>query len=684
MGARAAQDSLDAPPEIQGAVTRLLSRSPLKSRKQTILAAYRKLDLHAAGKNFSRGINTGKPWKMSDIDGDEDADIEEYVLWLLSWDLSKQAQPVVAFVEIFGEELGLLLQTTSHHFTGSLNVAQTMCEDDDEHDASDGSIADDVHTPLANKLRRALEDSYKVMNMARVRADAEKAEREKSSSLTAGAKVMLINLKSRPELNCVSATLLSRCKPPVESAHCEERWIIRLESGEQLAAKKMNMVVTGLPQSSVQEQQLDDVEAFKQAVAAASSVLDAVLRESIEPRPSKALRRLLREAYVFRGNLRVMKNMRDADCPPSECQVIQLDAAFAAFFSKRQLPDAFWLRGAAQLLRRNMAEAVQELSAALLWPASEWVWQRGRQLAEQLLPTARMGLTPLCGAWEELACERGRAPGRRVGAASCTAGHMLYLFGGLRPRASDAAAMRALSSVPRNFNGEAPASQRPLGDLWAYDARARAWEKLGGPGPPARAFGLLAHDPVGNGLYLYAGRETWGTHEAGERRADLWRFDLAARRWRELPGSHPGGVSLGPAAVHGGGFLVVDPHASPGEGPAGLELARLDLATGRWRRRWCGGGGPRLVAPAAGWAQDGRLFVYSEERKVGEGVRSVVWSVDLDGGAGWTPHVLSGREGEGEERFSGMAPVPWTEGSACFDSVTRKAYLVWGWTEVWP
>ena len=185
------------------------------------------------------------------------------------------------------------------------------------------------------------------------------------------------------------------------------------------------MVVTDLLQSSVQEQQLDNVEAVKQAVAAASSELDAVLRESIEPRPSKALRRLLqplrsgcaplrsgahnyavcaqplREAYVFRGNLRVMENMRDANCPPSECQVIQLDAAFAAFFSKRQLPDAFWLRGAAQLLRRNMAEAVQELSAALLLSATKWVWQQGRQLAAQLLPTARMGLrmglTPLWG-----------------------------------------------------------------------------------------------------------------------------------------------------------------------------------------------------------------------------------------------------------------------------------------------
>jgi hypothetical protein len=477
--------------------------------------------------------------------------------------------------------------------------------------------------------------------------------------------------------------VLSRCKTPAGGAHCEKRWIIRLESGEQLAVKKTNMVVTGLPLSSVKEQKLDN--AAKHAAATASGLLDTALREIISPRPSKAFRQLLLEAYVFRGNLQVVQSIHDAECPADVCQVIQMDAAFAAFYSKRQLPDAFWLRGAAQFLRRNMAEAVQELSAALLWPASRWAWQEGRPLAELVLKTARMGSAPLCGAWEELAWERGKVPGRRVGAASCTAGHALYLFGGLRPRASDAAAMRVLTSVLRGAEGEAPASQRPLGDLWAYDARARAWERLGGPGPPPRAFAVLAHDPAGGGgLYLYAGRGTWGAHGAGEPMADLWRFDLAARRWRELPGPHPGGGSLGPAAVHGGGLLVVDPHASPGEGPAELELTRFDLATGRWRRRWCGGGGPRLVAPAAGWAQDGRLFAFSEEgRGAGENLRSVVWSVGLGEGAGWTPHVLTGPEREGEGRFSGAVTAPWTEGSASFDPVTRKAYLLGGWTEVW-
>jgi hypothetical protein len=661
---------------------------------QALLGFFRKLDLHTAAKKFSKVPNIGEPWKMSEIDGDEEADFDEYVLWLLSWDLSKQPQPSLAFIKAFGNELGPLLENMSRHYAHLQNMSQPNYDDDDEiDDASVGSPADDMSTSLTSKLSRALEDARKVMKIARTKATAEIDARKNSSSLKAGAKVMLINLRSRPELNGLSATVLSRCKPPDSGSLYEERWVVQLESREQLAAKKENMIVTAAAPSSARKQGREatrHVQAVRQAAVTARSILDPVLRECIEPHYCKAVRRLLREAYVFRGNLEVINSMNNPECSPAECQLVQMDAALAAFHSKRQIPDAFYLRGASQYLRGNMAEAVQEMSASLLWPECKWVWQPGRQFAEELLVKARMGSVPLCGAWEELAWEPGRAPCQRVGAASCTVGHLLYLFGGLRPRASDAAALRVLTRVLREAEGEAAPSQRPLGDLWTYDARSRAWEEVGGAGPPARAFGLLAHDAAGGALYLYGGRQTWEAYGAGEPMADLWCFELAARRWRQLPGPHPGGIHLGPAAVHGGGLLVVDPHAPAGGGKApgrALALSRYDLATGRWRRRWCGGGGPALAAPVAGWAQDSRLFTFSEERReAGAPMRCVVWSVGLEEGGAWAPHVLSGPAlagGSEGRRFAGAAPVPWTEGAASFDPVTRKAYLFGGWTEVY-
>lgn len=202
-----------------------------------------------------------------------------------------------------------------------------------------------------------------------------------------------------------------------------------------------------------------------------------------------------------------------------------------------------------------------------------------------------------------------------------------------------------------------------------------------------------------------------------------------------MPGAHlTSRRNLGPATVHNGKIFVIDPHPTQSDTPEeSLELLSFDLeqlqlqlqlgdrgvgdSSGSgvravWKRRVCGGGGPKLISPVAGWAQDGRLFVFSEALRKGN-VEIALWSVGLDqtaagsGGAmatltgpaaaateaaaaakmttpGWEKLLLAGpavATTPDRERLTGQLTTSWGEGSACFDPVSRKAYAFGGWSE---
>jgi hypothetical protein len=76
------------------------------------------------------------------------------------------------------------------------------------------------------------------------------------------------------------------------------------------------------------------------------------------------------------------------------------------------------------------------------------------------------------------------------------------------------------------FGGVSPFG-RPLGDTWLFDGTA--WEKMRGPGPPARRYAAFAYDPDLNGCLLHGGAEDDG----GQRPfGDAWLF--RNRTWTRL------------------------------------------------------------------------------------------------------------------------------------------------------
>lgn len=71
---------------------------------------------------------------------------------------------------------------------------------------------------------------------------------------------------------------------------------------------------------------------------------------------------------------------------------------------------------------------------------------------------------------------------------------------------------------------------REFGDIWRYDLRRDAWQKLAPKGrKPAPRFGHSAVWVEGRGLIVFAGQRGLDFFD------DLWVYDPDRRRWRELP-----------------------------------------------------------------------------------------------------------------------------------------------------
>ena len=97
-----AADQLVAPPHIIATVRRLLSSAPLKARSSEILECLQGIDWADADVEFQR-VQSLEFACMADADGDHDADVKEFVLFLICRKLLKQQMSMLSFCYTFGK-----------------------------------------------------------------------------------------------------------------------------------------------------------------------------------------------------------------------------------------------------------------------------------------------------------------------------------------------------------------------------------------------------------------------------------------------------------------------------------------------------------------------------------------------------------------------------------------------------
>lgn len=172
-----------------------------------------------------------------------------------------------------------------------------------------------------------------------------------------------------------------------------------------------------------------------------------------------------------------------------------------------------------------------------------------------------------------------------------------------------------------------------LGDLWAFDMTADAWERLAplGPTPSSRA-GHVAAWMDGVGLVVFAGRDAAGPS------SELWAYDPGANGWRILTTTEDGPAARTDACgvIGPDGRLWV----SHGEGGAGAYLDDVwvfDPAASVWAETDTAGAGPSPRAGSACWwsSADG-LMLYGGRSSTDE-VLGDAWSLDSRSATGWAP-----------------------------------------------
>ncbi|KAJ6440690.1 kelch repeat protein [Purpureocillium lavendulum] len=212
------------------------------------------------------------------------------------------------------------------------------------------------------------------------------------------------------------------------------------------------------------------------------------------------------------------------------------------------------------------------------------------------------------------------APSARVGTAMVAVGNDAYIFsgrGGLDMNAIDEA-----------------------GALWSLSTSTGAWSLVapqdGSPRPEPRSYHAMASDGD-KSIYLHAGCPAAG------RLADLWRFDMATRLWKELP-SAPGPARGGTSIAFAEGKLY-RMGGFDGKTEQGGSLDIFDIATQTWSSKAFppdGVNGPEARSVAAlvfVRAADGRrllvtLFGERDPSSLGHAgagkMLANVWAFDLD------------------------------------------------------
>ena len=228
-----------------------------------------------------------------------------------------------------------------------------------------------------------------------------------------------------------------------------------------------------------------------------------------------------------------------------------------------------------------------------------------------------------------------------------------------------------------------------FGDLFLYDAARNRWTEVRAPNaPPPRS----AHQAVAHGSYLYVfgGEFTSPSQERFHHYRDLWRFDLEANAWEQLPNrggpsarsghrmvAHPKGKSL----LLFGGF-----YDTGNEIRYYNDVWELALETMTWKHRAGGGGGgggtqavgpsPRSASHVA--AHGDALFVYGgyckyagdgfgEDGDVEKGVtHSDLWRLDLKT---WRWE---------KQKKKGLAPGPRAGATSAVHLAKKRAVLFGG------
>mmetsp|Transcript_28276 Transcript_28276/g.97751 ORF Transcript_28276/g.97751 Transcript_28276/m.97751 type:complete len:458 (-) Transcript_28276:123-1496(-) len=350
-------------------------------------------------------------------------------------------------LNVFGPELGPCLLSALDVFPAASPRALAHR---DEHDgpAADESDSDDEIDLAALRISAPEETAL----TAKLRAALKAVERIKAEHkppptlprcLAMGQRVLIANIKARPELNGVNAQVVGPAK--------DGRYDVRIvKTGslwggyETLSLKAECLLQTLEDQNKAsappaKSKAIDLVGLNEQMIDAIEPALRHVGSSSFR-RPGRVLRLLTLEALAVRGTGRCMAAMlRRTEGTAQKVEdlvALAVDAVLFCYYRDRPIwkcPDALFFIGVAQLARVNLSEAVYYLSACLRAKAERWTLGSNRAFAETLLLQARRERPPRFGQWRPVVSKVGetQAPQQSCGPAYCDVGGTLYIFGGL-------------------------------------------------------------------------------------------------------------------------------------------------------------------------------------------------------------------------------------------------------------
>ena len=153
--------------------------------------------------------------------------------------------------------------------------------------------------------------------------------------------------------------------------------------------------------------------------------------------------------------------------------------------------------------------------------------------------------------------------------------------------------------------GGRTADGQALDDFWALDLATATWSRVVGNGPPAR-FGHNAAWVDGIGLVIFAGQSSADFYN------DLWAYQPASDRWRELPagGDVPVARYGSCAAVGPDGRLWIS-HGFTSEGTRFADTRAYDFAVKSWTDETPAAERPvERCLHGCWWTDDGSLALY--------------------------------------------------------------------------
>ena len=203
------------------------------------------------------------------------------------------------------------------------------------------------------------------------------------------------------------------------------------------------------------------------------------------------------------------------------------------------------------------------------------------------------------GVWREIDAGEIRPP-RRYAAALVSDGSRLILYGGM---------------------AQAPGTKQAqyFDDMWAFDPKQCRWRPVAqaSSGPGERyGFGWVADE---TGFYVFGG------YDGIQDRADLWRFEFATSRWRQLTADGPPARYCPAFGLRDGKLLLFGGRSKTN---AKMNFSDSWIFDGAWKA--LAGAGPGYHAKAACASTDNQLWLFG-----GEGPNGHVSDLWRYGSGGW-------------------------------------------------